>query len=305
MTSYSFSPIDVPGAKDTFAAGINDLGTIVGSFEDKAGHLHGFVDNAGHFSKVDVPGAAWTEITGINNLGQMVGDYGSSSGSARGFLDSWGHISTIDMPGATGTSLGGINDWGEIVGTAQLPPSNDSIKQEAFVDTRGHFSAISVPAYPNVPYDAPGGTYMWGAGINDRCQITIEVATPPGSFGGNSYIDSHGVFTAMNPPGSILAPGIGGLNNLGTAVGSYTAAPQGGAGAAPQFGYVYSHGTYTSLAWPGSSGTYAAGINDLGSIVGSHTDSSGTSDGFLARPDMPPLNIASLLGKYLPGFLRG
>ena len=31
---YSFTTIDVPGAKNTFANGINDSGQIVGSFDD-------------------------------------------------------------------------------------------------------------------------------------------------------------------------------------------------------------------------------------------------------------------------------
>ena len=37
------NPIDVPGATDTFAVGINAVGQIVGFYFDDDGNSHGFV----------------------------------------------------------------------------------------------------------------------------------------------------------------------------------------------------------------------------------------------------------------------
>src|SRR3954463_15670755 len=55
-TVSSFMQIDVPGATDTQAQGINDAGQIVGLFSDSMGG-HGFLDTAGTFTTIDVPSA--------------------------------------------------------------------------------------------------------------------------------------------------------------------------------------------------------------------------------------------------------
>ncbi|HET9019563.1 MAG TPA: hypothetical protein VFN46_08255, partial [Acetobacteraceae bacterium] len=295
MTNYSFLNIDMPGATSTSPNAINDLGQIAGSYTDSGGHVHGYVESAGQFTPIDVPGASATAVTGINNLGQIVGDYANQSGD-HGFLDSFGHISTIDMPGTTATYLGGINDLGQIVGTARLPTSAFSIKQVAFIDSGGHFSTINVPGYPNQPYTGPGGTYISGEGINDRGQITIQVYTPPGSFGGNAFIDDHGTFTRIVPPGSILPPSVGGINNLGAATGTYHVAPPGGSGPVPALGFVDAQGSFSTVKAPGSADTYAAAINDFGQVVGTRDDGAGHSHAFLATPDVAKVDIGSVLG---------
>src|SRR5215467_646140 len=70
---YSFTTIDVPGAINTQAFGINDSGQIVGFFDDALGG-HGFVlDTGGNFTTIDVPGASSTRAFGINDSGQIVG----------------------------------------------------------------------------------------------------------------------------------------------------------------------------------------------------------------------------------------
>jgi len=62
--AYSFTDIDVPGARGTHAFGINDSGQIVGSFNFGA---LGFVDTGGGFTTIDVPGnLVGTDATGIN-----------------------------------------------------------------------------------------------------------------------------------------------------------------------------------------------------------------------------------------------
>jgi probable HAF family extracellular repeat protein len=83
---YSFTRIDVPGAYNTEAFGINNLGQIVGSYADSnSTGPHGFLARAGKFSVIDVPGAVDTVASGINNLGQIVGSY-FLNGTRHGFV---------------------------------------------------------------------------------------------------------------------------------------------------------------------------------------------------------------------------
>jgi probable HAF family extracellular repeat protein len=71
--SFAFTILDVPGAVETSARGINTAGEIVGYFRDAGGHYHGFVRAAtGAFTTVDIPGAIDTVLNGINDAGQTV-----------------------------------------------------------------------------------------------------------------------------------------------------------------------------------------------------------------------------------------
>jgi probable HAF family extracellular repeat protein len=72
-----------------------------------------------------------------------------------------------------------------------------------------------------------------------------------------------GVFTNVTRGGSSRVYGI---NNLGQAVGGDSLG-----------GFIYSAGTYTSVNFPGAPN----GINDLGQVVGSYTNSANQGVGFL------------------------
>ena len=69
--SNTFTSIDVPGATDTQANGINTGGQIVGTYFDPA--THGFLDSGGSFTPIEIPGATGTRAFGINTGGQIVG----------------------------------------------------------------------------------------------------------------------------------------------------------------------------------------------------------------------------------------
>src|SRR5947207_1398063 len=75
-SAYTFTTINVPGAFDTSATGINNRGQVVGDFST-IGH-HGFLRDGATLTIVVVPGAAATMgtfATGINSSGQIVGYY--------------------------------------------------------------------------------------------------------------------------------------------------------------------------------------------------------------------------------------
>ena len=82
--TFTFTPIDEPGASLTSAFGINATGQIVGVFVNATGE-HGFLDAGGVFTPIDVPGATITDASGINATGRIVGDFDDAAGT-HGFL---------------------------------------------------------------------------------------------------------------------------------------------------------------------------------------------------------------------------
>jgi uncharacterized membrane protein len=88
-----FSEIKVPGAASSEANGISPDGLeIVGTFQDAAGHSHGWTDIFRHISKVNVPGARDTWVNGVNDLGQLVGAYSAAGDPAK-----HGFVATPDL----------------------------------------------------------------------------------------------------------------------------------------------------------------------------------------------------------------
>jgi hypothetical protein len=72
-----FRRIDVPRARGTAAADINDHGHIVGYYSDTneyplgAPDIRGFLlDREGRFARIDIPGAKLTQPLSINNHGR-------------------------------------------------------------------------------------------------------------------------------------------------------------------------------------------------------------------------------------------
>src|SRR5438132_1289828 len=78
--SFTFTTIDVPGALETLAYGINDAGQIVGKSLGQ-----GFLKDGANFITFNVPGAGTTQAYGINNAGQVVGVFHDGS-TYHGFL---------------------------------------------------------------------------------------------------------------------------------------------------------------------------------------------------------------------------
>src|SRR3954451_15402239 len=95
----SLTSFDFPGASNTFAFGINDLGQVVGKYNIDAGEYHGFLLEGGVFTSIDFPGAKATTASDINNAGQIVGSFTDNSGlNDSGFELSAGTFSAIHPP---------------------------------------------------------------------------------------------------------------------------------------------------------------------------------------------------------------
>ena len=116
LSDGQYTTIDVPGAADTAALGINDAGQIVGEYTGG----HGFLLSNGNYTQLDMAGATSTTARAINNAAQIVGSYNANN-QVHAFLLSGGQYTTLDDPNAgtgafQGTLAYGINDAGKVVG---------------------------------------------------------------------------------------------------------------------------------------------------------------------------------------------
>jgi probable HAF family extracellular repeat protein len=103
--SYTFTPLDVPGASQTRAFEINDRGQIVGWFTDATG-VHGFLTDGATFTPIDVPGATETNALGINTAGQIVGYFRDATGDHGFVATPQVIVVTIDIkPGESPNSI--------------------------------------------------------------------------------------------------------------------------------------------------------------------------------------------------------
>ena len=259
-----FTTIDrYPNIDITVLYGINDIGQIVGEFEDslmKSGG--GFLKDGGSYTAINYPGAKGGSYAfGINNSGQIAGFYYDSSYIAHGFLKDGDTYISIDYPGATDTGAYGINNLGQIVGTYY----DSSDMAHGFLKDGGTYTAI----------DYPGAIRTEAYGINDSGQIV-------GVYYDSSYIEhgflkNGGSYTAINYPGADKTHTYG-INNSGQIVGDYY-----NYSSSMSHGFLKDGGSYPVISHPNVAlgGNGARGINNPGQIVGDYAGADGNIHGFL------------------------
>jgi hypothetical protein len=124
-----------------FSRGINNWGSIVGSYNTASGGGGGFKRwSNGGVVKLHYPGASSTFPTSINDEGAIVGSYFVGPSGVQlpqnGFIYHNGHWATLNYPTALFTDLVGISNAGIIVGN-----STDTVG--AFLYENGNFKVIS------------------------------------------------------------------------------------------------------------------------------------------------------------------
>jgi hypothetical protein len=88
----TFTNFEAAGSTNTMFLGMNNVGQVVGVYQDGNGFNHGFVYSiaTGTYTTVDDPNAVLanggTTINGINDNGQLVGFYGNADGNTIGLL---------------------------------------------------------------------------------------------------------------------------------------------------------------------------------------------------------------------------
>jgi len=271
---YTFTTIDVPGASLTYAYDINNVGQIVGFYDDDSGD-HGFLrDPTGRVTTIDGPEAIFTAATGINDAGQAVGLFHGADLVIHAFLrDTAGVLTTLNIPGVAGgigsPAVGrvGINDLGQIVGTVA---SQQGLLQP-FLYTAGVVTIVDVG-----PVDGASAY-----GINTVGHIVGSLTRVPGEQG---FVNTAGGTLTFAVPGAGFTEAFG-INDVGETVGLWGVYDE-------ALGYVTIHGflrdaagAFTTIDVPGA---IPIGINDAGQIVGIFFDDSGLAHGFLATPTPEP-----------------
>src|SRR5260221_7173418 len=151
-SSGTVSYLNVPGAVDTYAFGINDSGQVVGFVRFQAAvcagtNCEGYLYSGGIYNTFGAPGASVTFAQAINDNGQIVGWY-QSGNSEHGFLYSGGSFTVLDVPGALSTVPLGINNAGQIVGMYATATCGEN----SFLYSQGSFTQISAPTGPCVTF---------------------------------------------------------------------------------------------------------------------------------------------------------
>jgi uncharacterized membrane protein len=216
---FTLTPFTVPfmGARNAAPEAINNLGQIVGSYSDAAGHNHGFVRDArGHFSTINVtfPGNPTTDTIarGINDFGVIVGSYTAPADPAgkrfHGYVLARGASIRLNAPfaGAFNTRPRGINDYGAIVGSYDTAAG-----RHAFVRTAGTFSRLAVPF-------AGADRFAFACAINSLGQVLGGYRDATGALHG--FLVTWGEATVINFPGAVETLPTG-INDLSQIVGVY------------------------------------------------------------------------------------
>jgi YVTN family beta-propeller protein len=276
ILDYAFEAFDPPGSTDTVPRGLNNRGQSVGSFQDGAGVVHGYLRQPnGSFVTIDPPNSTLSVATSVNDFGTVVGEWLDTGGAAHGFVRSAaGVYTTLDFPGASDSGATDVNDAGEIVGAYDLGDQTTNI---AFVFAHGQFTSFEDPAA--VPAQtAASGVNLLGfvSGIFGDAAENLHgfVRTPTGYFNNYDFPGADNTIAAK-------------INNLGQVAGQYfTNFPSHGyvlmRAAMPNSGF--SPGQFFSVDYPNSQATALRGINGSGQITGFYRLPGSTArHGFLAK----------------------
>lgn len=282
--SYTYEILQVGGsdANSTSPRGINDSRTVVGTYSITQGcgqnffcaTPYGFIWNKGTFTKISFPGSNGTVATAINSGGQIVGTYTTVSltpQKSNGFIYDGGTFTTLNIPGAVLTQPTGINSSGQVVGFVQSPA------EHGFLRTGSTFTT----------FDYPGATYTDFLSINDSGTIA-GVAGIGGK--GVCFLYSAGVFTPINtsayPNYSCNSAAINNSGQIALSLGTQFS------GLSQLLGLVGTNGVFTPISVPGSTLITAAGLNNLGDVVG--RESTGFFYGYAAFVSANGATLTSL-----------
>jgi probable HAF family extracellular repeat protein len=255
LNASDYRSIDIPGATATYCSGINDAGTIVGSYTTTTGSFGFILSTSGKVTTLTFPGAAETEANAINNSGKVVGRYVTSGGVQHGFMYAAHVFTAIDVPGSISTSVTGLARNGYMVGYFKDPASST----HGFIRSpSGTFETIDAPGGATLPY-----------GINSAKQIV-----------GPTWLLAAGVFSPLNLGGAstITLPRF--ISDALQIVGTFWPS----LGGDPR-GYISAGTSVTFLDYPGTVyGTSASAINRSGVVVGYYVDMTSRPYGFIWTP---------------------
>jgi hypothetical protein len=167
-------------------------------------------------------------------------------------------------PNSNSTSANGINNSNQIVGF--------------YVDvnniTHAYLYNYNKDSYTTI--DPPGSTFALAAAINNSNVIAGGYSTTGKEMG---FVDEDGKYTVViYPDSSQQGTALWGINESGVAIGNYWFTNS--KNETQSVAFIYDHGKFTKLQYPGSTNTLPNSISDSGEIVGTYTEASGDTYGF-------------------------
>jgi uncharacterized membrane protein len=281
--SYTYTPVDFPGAASTQVFGINKQGQIVGTAAFDTGNGISFVYDTGTRAftvLANVPGLD-TGMLGINDKGVTAGSVADPvTGASDGAILDQGAFTFFAHPAEDVIQARGINNKGLVAGFGGTPGQSTF----GFIyDTQNGSFVEFLPS-----------AFTIAQGISDQGEVvgsTILSAdeaytgSPPGQYG--FLRDAQGSVTLFRVNG--LPTRARGIAKSGRVVG-FVVGPDEIAR-----GYVTSLGPATGyqdlsvadadlLEFPSASGTFLQDIDDGGRIVGQWWDADSNTHSFLATP---------------------
>lgn len=281
-SAYTVVPFDFPGSGNTTLSGINDSGSIVGSFSigPDGSLLTGFVYRDGAFSTVAGPaGSVSSAVRGISNSGLMVGSFATDGVALtrQSFLFDGTSYTVLALPFGEGAAR-------------SISPNGRYVAGDVFGNRSGFVHDL-----------ATGQTQTFGAesllvvaqGVNDQGQVvgSRTVAVPGVGAETRPFLfDAVSGAFVDNPesyPGLIEARPRA-INNNGV-VGGYTVS--GGA-------FIREGSEITTLSFEAVSFSTVSAINSHGVAVGYTTFGAGPgsfNQGFMATPVPEPASLGQFL----------
>ena len=174
----TFTDIHITGASLVNAVGINDAGSIVGTYVDSRGVQHGYLLEGSTLTTLDPPGtASLATAWGINNAGVITVYGANSSGDYLSFTtaDKGTTYTPFHTPGegAIGTAIHEINNNGDIVAT--------------YFDSSSNRHGVLFHAGTYYSFDDPNGVGSTRAvGVNDNLVMVGRYGS--GVYGGVGFI---------------------------------------------------------------------------------------------------------------------
>jgi probable HAF family extracellular repeat protein len=256
-----------PGTADSFAYGINNAGTVVGT-NYVNGTAHGTIWSASGSTDLGADSYAMA----INSAGEVVGGNGDAFTVVNGKLQNLANPQGVNWSAAYG-----VNDSGTVVGDGQL--------------ATGSFRGIVwSPDGSVILLGTLGGSRSQATDVNDSGEVVGFASLASGYQHAFSMTDDMMIDLGTLGGGGSYAYGI---NNSGEIVGYSTLAD--GSNAA----FLYDDGTMLNLnsLLPSNSGwdlLYAYGINDSGQITGEGLYNGQLSAFLLTDPPAGPAGIAAV-----------
>jgi hypothetical protein len=164
-------------AVQTFAAGVNLKGEVVGEFKLPGVPLGGpgraFRFDGTTCHDITPPDAGTGAAVAVgwttNDVGEAGGYYVTSAGPTSGWLlDKHGNYTTLHYPGSVFTNLRGISNTGDMVGLYRLPAA-PTVNRGFFLSSLGEWS----------PIDYPGSTRTRVLGINANGDMVGDYSGGP------------------------------------------------------------------------------------------------------------------------------